>query len=415
MPERRCALCGQSLPETLTQIEIDSRLQKLSTPALAEERRRLQKGFEHQLVDERESARRLAEKNLRRDIDAANKRAKTAEAEGASQLKKQAAEFDRKVRFERQGARREVESELKGEIKAALKRAIDSEAEAKKNIERTRKQIEQRLRTEMNQTVRNATRENELRLEKLQTDREREHLRHEAEAARLQGQLDNLSRKLEKQSGERLGEEGELDLVAELNRAFPRDKIERIGRGKRGADIIQHVLDGVNTVGRIVYENKNVTGWSQTFIAQADKYCIQYETPYVMIVSRAFPKKEKDFCVVHEIPVVRPTMAVALARVMREGIVAIGRLRLTGAGREHKAHELLQYLVSDKFETRFKGIADSVDTLREQQKKERNWHENSWETQSSLHDRIDKNHREIDAQLETILTKRRPLAIAVRA
>jgi len=329
MAERRCALCGQPLPETLTQIEIDSRLQRLSTPVLAEERRRLQKEFEHQLVDERERARRRAEKNLRRDIYAANRRAKTAEAETASQLKKQAAEFDRKVRSERQRARREVESEFKGEIKAVLKRAIDAEAEAKKNIERTRKQTEQRLRAEMNQTVRNATRENELRLEKLQTDRERERLRHGVEAARLHGQLDNMSRKLEQQSGERLGEEGELDLVVELNRAFPSDRIERIGRGKKGADIIQHVFDGVNAVGRIVYENKNVkvTGWSQKFVAQADKYCALYETPYVMIVSRAFPKKEKDFCVVHEIPIVRPSMAVALARVMREGIVAIGRLR----------------------------------------------------------------------------------------
>ena len=353
MAERRCALCGQPLPETLTQIEIDSRLRRLSTPALAEERRRLQKEFEHRLVDERERARMLAEGRLQRDIDAANQRAKTAEAKAASQLKKQAAEFDRKVRSERQGARREVESELKGEIKTAktaLKRAIDAEAEAKKNIERTRKQVEQRLRTEMSQTIRNTTRENELRLEKLQTDRERERLRHELEAARLQGELDNLSRKLEKQSGERLGEEGELDLVAELNRAFPKDRIERIGRGKKGADIIQHVFDGANTVGRIVYENKNVTNWSQTFIVQADKYCVQYETPYIMIVSRAFPKKEKDFCVLHEIPIVRASMAVALARVMREGIIAIGRLRLTGAGRDRKAHELLQYLVSDKFE-----------------------------------------------------------------
>jgi len=174
-------------------------------------------------------------------------------------------------------------------------------------------------------------------------------------------------------------------------------------------------LDDQQKAKSFLNKNVKVTGWSQKFVAQADKYCALYETPYVMIVSRAFPKKEKDFCVVHEIPIVCPSMAVALARVMREGIVAIGRLRLTGAGRDHKAHELLHYLVSDKFETRFKGIADSVDTLREQQKKERNWHENSWETQSSLHDRIDKNHREIDAQLETILRTKQPVAIAARA
>ena len=124
MAERRCALCGQPFPDTLTQVEIDPCLQRLATPALAEERRRLQKEFEHQLVDERERARRLAEKNLRRDIDAANKRAATAEAKTASQLKRQAAEFGRKVQAERQRARREVESELQGEVSVLMTRRL---------------------------------------------------------------------------------------------------------------------------------------------------------------------------------------------------------------------------------------------------------------------------------------------------
>ena len=99
MAERRCALCGQPLPETLTQAELDSRIQKLSTPALAEERRRLQREFDHELAHERELARILAEKNLKRDIAAADRRAKTAEAKAAIQLKKQAAEFDREDSF----------------------------------------------------------------------------------------------------------------------------------------------------------------------------------------------------------------------------------------------------------------------------------------------------------------------------
>ena len=158
-----------------------------------------------------------------------------------------------------------------------------------------------------------------------------------------------------------------------------------------------------------------VTGWSNKFISQADKYRAQYETPYVMIVSRAFPKKQQDFCVVSDIPVVRPRMAVALASVMRDGIIAIGRLRLSGAGRDQKAQDVMQYVLSDKFATRFRGIADSVAGLREQQRKERTWHENCWENQSSLHDRIDKHHREIDAQLETVLRAKRPIAMAARA
>lgn len=417
MTKRRCPVCGQPLPEALSQTQIHARVHELAAPALSEERKRLQAEFKNQVVAERKEARQQAARELRREIEQTQRRAERAEKEHSNQLRKQAAEFEKKIHLEREKAISQAGKESNAKIKAALKRAADAENAAAKKIKESEKQTERRLRNELTQTLRVATSEHELKLEKLQTTREKERLRHDAELARLQGQLDNLSRKLEKQSGESLGDEGEMNLMDELTRAFSKDRIERIQRGKRGADIIQHVMDGTNNLGRIVYENKNVktTGWSNSFIRQAVKYRTQYETPYVLIVSSAFPKKEKDFCVVDEIPVVRPRMVVSLACVMREAIVAIGRLRLTGAGRDQKAHDLLQYLVSDKFMTRFKSLADTAEGLRDHQRKERTWHENSWEAQSALHDRIDKNHREIHAQLQTILTSKRPVAMAARA
>lgn len=415
MPERRCPLCGQPLPEALTQIQLNSRLQELASPAVAEERKRLHQDLENRLSAERKLVRQRTERELQGQMTVLKKRAEKIQQESEDLLRRERAEFDRRLRSEKVVARRAAESELKGQVAGALKRAAQAEAEAKKKIEINQKTIELRLRKEMAQTLRANTRESALKLEKLQAERERDRLRHEGETARLQGQLDALSRKLDKMSGEQLGDEGELDLIAALEGAFPKDRLERIGRGQRGADVVQHVIEGASTVGRIVYENKNVSVWTNTFVKQAEKYRTQYETPYVMIVSRAFPKKQKDFCVVGEIPVVSPRMAVALASVMREGVIAIGRLRLTGAGRDQKAHELLQYVIGDKFSTRFKTIVDCVDDLRQHQTKERNWHENAWETQSSMHERIAKCHREISAQLDTVLMKRRPVAVAARA
>jgi hypothetical protein len=127
MPERHCPLCSQPLPEALTQIQIDSRLQRLASPALAEERERLQKEFEVRVL---------------------------------AQRKKERAEFDRRVQAEREGARRAAAREFEFEIKAALKRAADAEARATKRVERIERQIPQRLRKEMAQTIRLTTREN---------------------------------------------------------------------------------------------------------------------------------------------------------------------------------------------------------------------------------------------------------------
>jgi hypothetical protein len=449
MPNERCPLCGQPLPEALTTIQITDRLQKLALPAVAEERGRLQEEFDAKLTAEREVARQRAEKALKGELLEAKRQAEKAkedaaerlkqlskryegqlerekaairrEAERASQAKIDTAErraesvereLTEKLEAAKQSAKREAERDLRAKISTAERRAETAERELAEKLATAKETAKRDVERMMKDEVRKATELNERKLEKLQGERERERHNHLMEQSRLQGQLDNLSRKLEKRSGEELGEEGEVDLCSLLKNAFPEDHIERIGRGVKGADVVQQVMSAGNALGRIIFESKNVLVWQNAFVEQAEKYRTRYETPYVLIVSRVFPRKEKDFCIAGGIPVVRPRMAVALAQIIRDGIIEIGNLRLAGAGRDQKGHQLLEYIVSDRFGTRFKEIVDSAGALREQQQKERNWHENAWEYRSSLHSRIEDSHRGIEAQIKAVLTTPRPVAVA---
>ena len=155
--------------------------------------------------------------------------------------------------------------------------------------------------------------------------------------------------------------------------------------------------------GCIVYESKNVSTWLNTFITQAKKYHTQYETPYVMVVSRVFPKKQCGMCVVDDVPVIEPRLAATLAGVMREGILEIAKLRLTKVGTDGKAQELFGYVVGNEFQTRFRDMADAVDGLKDIQKAGRTWHENQWAKESRLHAQIEGRHREVNAKLQLIV------------
>jgi hypothetical protein len=305
--------------------------------------------------------------------------------------------------------RKRIEEHYKSQL-AAERSQMQALAE-----KRVKARIEERLRREMTRTVRATTIEGERKLERIEADRKRERLRSEAEATRLRAQLDTLSRKLEKQTGEQRGEEGELDLYTQLRQAFPGDRIGRIGKGIKGADIVQEVMDGTDISGRIIYESKNVAAWQNAFLRQALKYRTQYETPFVLVVSRVFPKKEREFCVIGGIPIVTPRMAVSLASVMRDSIIDIARLRVTGTGRDDKAQEILGYIASDRFATRFNSLAECISSLRDQQNREKRWHENTWAERSTVHDRLDQNHREIDAHLKSIVSKKQPVRMAARA
>jgi hypothetical protein len=111
-------------------------------------------------------------------------------------------------------------------------------------------------------------------------------------------------------------------------------------------------------------------------------------------------------------------MAISLAIMIREAVIELARLKLTDSDRDERSQELFDYVVGDKFVTRFREIADGVASLRNQQQKERSWHENTWEVESKIHARMDGCHRELGAQIRAIIggsSNGRGLRLAAKA
>ena len=238
--------------------------------------------------------------------------------------------------------------------------------------------------------------QNQAKLERLQTEREQDRTRHHREKEQWRRKFEEMQRKLDTQTSEQLGNQAEVNLLAELKAAFPGDRFEPVKTGVKGADIIHHVMDGSKELGRIVYESKNVSSWQHAFVSKAKRYQTQYDTPYVLIVSRVFPLKERNLCILKDIPVVEPRMAIALAHILRDGVLEIGRLRLSNGQKSGKAQELFSYVLSSEFATRFRQMQGCVAELREQQTKERDWHENVWQKEAKLFDQIESRRREIE-------------------
>lgn len=402
----RCPLCGQALPEAISKVRLQTRLQTLTSPFLAIEKKKLDTQYQTHLAAHQERANRIAEQRVTGKLRAAEERAKRAEKRQQEKLEEARKDFSERLAREGQAARRAAEREVRQELIDARKQARDTEARHQKEIRQVRSESRAVRKQEIDRAVRITARKNDDRIREMQTERQRDKVRHQVREARLQRQLDDMSRKLEGTAGEQLGDEAELDLLKVLRDTFcPNDKVERIGRGVRGADILHHVIDDGKTVGYIVYESKNTGGWNKAFVIQAKKYQTLYDTPHVMIVTRSFPPKQKGFCVDKGIAIIEKRAAVALAKIIREGIIEIARLRLSGRSRDAKSYELYEYIVGDRFRTRFRDISDCVSSLREQQKKERSWHENAWEAETKLHEQIDGRHREVEAQIRAIIRR----------
>lgn len=344
---KRCPVCGQTLPKGMDAAELHRRMEKIGDAAAQREagkvRRDMARQYSQQLADKEAELRKRAIKDAQ-----ANSRTEVAA------LQRKLKESERNTRREAERAAKEAMRQSRREIDLVKERGAKERAQ------------------------------------------------HTAETARLKIMIDNLSQKLEHQTSEQMGEMGEAEVYAALKGAFPTDDIQRIGKGVRGADILQKVIVNGKEVGRIVYECKNVSTWQNKWVTTARRYRSEYQTPWVIIAARTFPRRQKWFVVEKSVPVIDFRLTVKLAEIVREAVTEIGQLRTSHVGRQAKADQMFEYILSDHFVSRFKGVAEAVAALREHQSKERQWHGEAWTKQSRLYDEMDDRRREIGARIRAI-------------
>jgi hypothetical protein len=381
----RCAVCGQTLPVGVTEAEMHRRLEKIGSTATEREvnnaRREMDQRYRLQLTQQAESIRRRAAKDA------------------AAVARRQVAEIQRQLDAAEGATRRAVAKAVADATKAS--RGEFSTLQRKLQV--VEGQSQQLAERAAKQAAKDAAKLGRKELDLVKERAARERAQHAADNGRLKARVDELSLKLERQTSEQMGEMAEADALSALRAAFPHDDIQRIGRGVRGADILQKVMVDGGEVGRVVYECKNVTSWQNEWLTKARTYRSEYQTPWVVIASRCFPRREKWFCVEKNVPVIHLRLIVRLAEVIRAAVVEIGSLRVSADGRKAKAEQIYSYVLGDHFVGRFNGIAEAVTALRDQQGKDRQWHNEAWAKQTRLYDEVDGGRREIAAQVRAIV------------
>jgi hypothetical protein len=343
-------------------------------------RRELERRFQSQLADQAAAIRKRA----------------VAEAQASSRRK--LASMERKLNRVKTASQRAVERAVREAHAsshsqlASLQRKLDA---AESAAQRAAKKAAKRAAIE---TAKMSRKELDLLKERAAKER----AQHAADTARLKAKVDELSIRLDRQTSEQMGDMTEADALAALRRAFPYDDIQRIDRGLRGADILHKVIVDEAEVGRIVYECKNASSWQNEWLTKARGYRTEYQTQWVVIASRCFPRREKWFVVERGVPVIELRLIVRLAEVIRSAVIEIGSLRLTTFGRQAKAEQMFEYVLSDHFASRVKSIAEAVTALRAQQDRERQWHTETWAKNLRLYDEVDGGRRDIAAQVKAI-------------
>jgi hypothetical protein len=292
-----------------------------------------------------------------------------------------------------------AEAAAKVQIAAAEQIKVDAEAKAAA-AEATAKSLQESHEAQLNERLREqrealeADKVAAINAEKAATFEERQ---------KLSNKVEELQRTLEKKTAEELGEGAEINLFEELKGDFGHDRIERVGRGQSGADIVQTVMQNGRECGKIIYDSKNHGAWRNEFVSKLKADQMAAKAHHAILSTRKFPANGRQLQVQDGIMIASPARVVALVQIVRAHLIHTHTLTMSNEARTQKTGELYSFITSQQCTDMFTRLDELAESLLEIQAKEMKAHENVWKQQGLAIRSAVKVQAELRNQIDSII------------
>jgi hypothetical protein len=223
------------------------------------------------------------------------------------------------------------------------------------------------------------------------------------ENLKLSNKVNELQRALEKKTNEELGEGAEIDLIEDLKKAFPNDRIERVAKGAPGADILHRVMHNGRECGTIIYDSKNHKMFRNEHVTKLLEDQLAAKAEHAILSTHKFPAGTRQLHMQDGVLLANPARVVSVVTLIRRHLLQAHTLRLSSAERESKTAALYSFITSERRTQLFSQIDAHAEELLEQLAKEIRWHENAWKKQGEAIRSIQKAQAEIANEIGCIV------------
>lgn len=176
--------------------------------------------------------------------------------------------------------------------------------------------------------------------------------------------IDEMKRKAEQGSMQMQGEVQELALEELLALAYPFDHIEEVGKGTRGADCIQTVInDAQQACGKIVYESKRTKNFGGDWIDKLRQDQIACKADLAVLVTETMPSELEGFGLKDGVWVCRFSEVKSLSLALRQQLIKLQGVKAAEHNKGDKMELLYNYLTSPEFVENIKRIVENYDSM----------------------------------------------------
>lgn len=196
------------------------------------------------------------------------------------------------------------------------------------------------------------------------------------------------------------GHDFEKELVKQLAKEYPNDKIEHTGKG---GDIFHRVIFRSKEIGSILYECKKTTKFSNEYIHQTKRAISTRNASYGVLVTFASRKNSQGFFVDNDIIVVHPFGTVYIAQVLRNSIMEMHSLKLNHKELEERSQNLMNFIKSDDFKNSVDNTIYRTQELAKILIQEHKDHMKTWEKRFQHYNGIHGNASGLKIATKNIL------------
>lgn len=201
--------------------------------------------------------------------------------------------------------------------------------------------------------------------------------------------IEEMQRKAEQGSMQMQGEVLELELENLLREAFPFDTIVEVGKGVRGADVIQTVHNRLMQVcGKIIFETKRTKNFEQGWIEKLKHDMLNQQADVAVLVSEALPKDIDRFGLVDGVWVCTFKDVRPLVLLLRDSLEKVNAATAAQENKGDKMVMLYDYLTGNEFRLKIEAIVEGFTTMRQSIIRERMAMEKLWKEREKQLDKV---------------------------
>jgi hypothetical protein len=345
-----------------------------------------------QLRKEFDSEVNKKEQELFQKEQALSEKEKVMEEDFAQKIKIEKAKLEEEAKKKAEQTIAVELNDLKAQVTEKDQKLLEAQS-AELELRKQRRELEERQRIlELEMTRKLDDEREKIREETLSIFTEEHRLKDSEKDKKISDmlkQIEDLKRKAEQGSQQTQGEVLELELEEMLKANFPLDNLEPVGKGKRGADILQRVHNQSGQYcGTIIWESKRTKGWSDGWIDKLKEDQREAKAEIAVLVTTALPKEVNNFTQINGVWVTNFPLAICLAGPLRMTLIQVANAKLSEVGKYEKMEVLYGYLSGPEFRQKVEAIIEAFNLMRKDLDQEKRTMNKIWSKREKQIERV---------------------------